>query len=87
MICLFLGIAVVVGRAEQIQKVSPNNVAFTVQPFSDGDSSGPPTLDPTVPVTNPVSLAVVPEPTTIAMLVLGAGCAGAFTALRRRRRG
>jgi len=80
--------------AGQWEKVSPNNDGFTIMPLTSGDPSGLPTLDkpdqrgplldPTVP--GPGGVAVVPEPSTIAMLFLGAGFAGAFTALRRRRR-
>ena len=82
---LLLAIAVNTAPAEQIKKVSPDDVGFTIQPFVNGDPSGPPALDPTVPVSGPGTAAAVPEPTTIAMLFLGSGCAAAFTALRRRR--
>ena len=81
---LVLAIAVNTAPAEQIKKVSPDNTGFTIQPFVNGDPSGP-ALDPTVPVSGPGTAAAVPEPTTIAMLLLGSGCAGAVTALRRRR--
>ena len=95
---LFLAIAVNTAPAEQIKKVSPDNIGFTIQGFTNGDPGGPTALDPTVLPNNPsfapgvpnnasAAAAVVPEPTTIAMLFLGSGCAGAFTALRRRRRG
>lgn len=96
MVCLFLAISVLVGRAEQFQKVSPDSAGFTIQPFTNSDSNAPatmdpslrgPLLDPTVPVNGPGAPTVVPEPATIAMLFLGSGCAAAFTALRRRRRG
>jgi hypothetical protein len=91
----FVGIAVFGAHAEQLQKISPDNVGFTIQPFINGDPSGPPTvdpslrgplLDPTVPAVGPSTVAAVPEPSTIAMLFLGSGCAGAFAAFRRRRR-
>jgi hypothetical protein len=73
--------------AGQWEKVSPKNDGFTIMPLTNGDPSGPPLLDPTVPASGPgVAAAVVPEPSTIAMLFLGSGCAGAFTVLRRRRR-
>ena len=83
--------------AQQVQRVSPNNAGFTIMPIvpGGGDPSGPPTLDPslrgplldpTVPASGPGAVAAVPEPSTIAMLFLGSGCAGAFTVLRRRRR-
>jgi hypothetical protein len=72
--------------AEQLQKISPNNAGFTIMPLTNGDPSGPPLLDPTVPAPGPAAVAAVPEPSTIAMLFLGSGCAGAFTVLRRRRR-
>lgn len=83
---LLLAIAVNAAPAEQTQKVSPDNTGFTIQPFANADSGGA-ALDPTVPVAGPGNVAAVPEPTTIAMLFLGSGCAAAFTALRRRRRG
>src|ERR1700719_2393635 len=82
--------------AGQSEKVSPNNDGFTIMPLTSGDPSGLPTLDkpdqrgplldPTVPALGPGGVAVVPEPSTIAMLFLGSGCAGAFAVLRRRRR-
>ena len=95
---LLLAIAVNTAPAEQINKVSPDNSGFTIQGFTTVDPSGPTALDPTVLPNNPsfapgvpnnasAAAAVVPEPTTIAMLLLGSGCAGAVTALRRRRRG
>ena len=83
----FLGIAVFSAHAEQLQTVSPNNAGFTIMPINQGgDPSEPPLLDPTVPALGPSALAAVPEPSTIAMLLLGSGCAGAFVAFRRRRR-
>ena len=95
--CLLLTFAVASVRAEQLQKISPNNAGFTIMPIvpGGGDPSGPPTLDPslrgplldpTVPASGPGAVAAVPEPSTIAMLFLGSGCAGAFSVLRRRRR-
>jgi hypothetical protein len=57
-------------------------------PGPGGVSAGLPLLNPTVPasaVSGPGTVSAVPEPSTIAMLFLGSGCAGAFTVLRRRR--
>jgi len=78
-------------QAEQLQKVSPNNSGFTIMPITNGGPNGA-LLDPTVPALGPGGAALdrgeaalVPEPSTIAMLFLGSGCAGAFTVLRRRR--
>jgi hypothetical protein len=85
--CLLLMFTIAGAHAEQLRKVSPDNAGFTIMPFTNGDPSGPPLLDPTVPASAPGAISAVPEPSTIAMLVLGSGCAGAFTALRRRRRG
>ncbi len=93
---LMFTIAGAYAAQEQFQKVSPNNGGFTIMPLvpGGGDPSGPPTLDPslrrplldpTVPAQGAGGVAVVPEPSTIAMLFLGSGCAGAFTVLRRRR--
>jgi len=85
--CLLLMFTVAGAYAEQLEKVSPDNTGFTIMPITQGgDPSRPPALDPTVPATGVGNVAVVPEPSTIAMLFLGSGCAGAFTALRRRRR-
>lgn len=84
---LMFTIAGAYAAQEPLQKVSPNKSGFTIMPIvpSGGDPSGA-LLDPTVPASGPGAVEVVPEPSTIAMLFLGSGCAGAFTVLRRRRR-
>ena len=65
---LFLGLIVSVllmftvagAYAEQLQKVSPNNAGFTIMPLTNGDPSGPPLLDPTVPAQGPGAVTAVP---------------------------
>ena len=60
-----------------------------MSPGPGGVSAGLPLLDSTVPasaVSGPGTVSAVPELSTIAMLFLGSGCAGAFTVFRRRRR-
>jgi hypothetical protein len=93
LICSLIAVIVlaVSVRAEQgrFQKVSPENSGFTIQPLvpqGDSEFGRGPALDPTVPLSGPGGVAAVPEPSTIAMLFLGSGFAGAFIALRRRRR-
>jgi hypothetical protein len=85
LLSLLLAISLTGAQAQQeIRKVSPNQAGFTIMPITNGDPSGPPTIDPTVPV-NTAAAAVVPEPSSIAMMILGSGCLGALTAFRRRR--
>lgn len=86
---LMFTIAGAYAAQEQFQKVSPNNSGFTIMPIVPGGGDPilrGPLLDPTVPASGPGAVEVVPEPSTVAMLFLGSGCAGAFTVLRRRRR-
>jgi hypothetical protein len=86
--CLLLAFTADGLRAEQLQKVSPDNSGSTILPINQGGGGpvGPATLDPTIPASGPGSVAFVPEPTTIAMLLLGGGLAS-LTAIRRNRRG
>ncbi len=74
-------IAIASADARQLQKVSTDNAGFTILPINQDGAL----LDPTVPVHGPDITAAVPEPSTIAMLFLGSGCAGALCAFRRRR--
>ena len=69
--------------AEQLQKVSPDNSGFTIMPINQGSGGpiGPAPVDPTVPV-----WVSVPEPSTIAMLLLGGGLSSVIVARRNRRR-
>src|SRR5437764_1324160 len=83
--CACVASAALTVDAGQTQKVSPNNAGFTILPITTGDPSGPAALDPTTLPDNPGSAAVVPEPSTIAMFLLGSGCLGALMAFRRRR--
>jgi len=83
--CACVASAALTVDAAQLQKVSPDNAGFTILPITSGDPSGPAALDPTALQVNPESAAVVPEPSTIAMFLLGSGCLGALIAFRRRR--
>ena len=90
LLSLALAISVAGAQARQdIEKVSPDQSGFTIQPFINGGDNGPANLDPTVPTNNvggAGGAAAVPEPQTIAMMILGFGCLGALAAFRRRRR-
>ena len=88
--CLLLMFTVAGARSEQPQKASPDNSGFTIMPIDQGRGGpiGPPApLDPTVPAfrPDPVTFAV-PEPSTIAMLLLGGGLSSVIVARRNRRR-
>jgi PEP-CTERM motif len=84
--CLLLMFTVAGARGEQLQKVSSDKAGFSILPINQGvDPRGPALLDPTVPALRPDTVTFVPEPSTIAMLLLGGGLAS-LTAIRRNRR-
>lgn len=83
---LLVAASVKAGEIEPFQKVSVNNSGATILPIGGAGENGPPLLDPTLPAFGPGTATAVPEPSTIAMLFLGSGCAGACVAFRRRRR-
>jgi PEP-CTERM motif-containing protein len=74
---------------QQVQKVSPNNAGFTILPITNGDPSGPPTLDhnqpgalldPTVMAPGPGGVLIGPallNPTVPASAVSGPGTVSA----------
>jgi len=82
--CLLLMFTVAGAQGEQLQKASPNNASLTVLPIDQGSGGpiGPAAPDPTVPVW----VTTVPEPSTIAMLLLGGGLSSVMVARRNRRR-
>jgi len=82
--CLLVMLTVAGARGEQPQKASPNNAGLTILPINQGGEGpiGPAPLDPTVPVW----VTTVPEPSTIAMLLLGGGLSSVIVARRNRRR-
>jgi hypothetical protein len=81
--CLLIMFTVAGAHGEQPQKTSPNNAGLTVLPIDQGSGGpiGPAPPDPTVPTWAPV-----PEPSTIAMLLLGGGLSSVMVARRNRRR-
>lgn len=90
--CLCLAIGTLAAQAE-FQRVSPNESGFQMLPINPDDRTPPQPIDPIVPggfVLNPTAVGVpaaaVPEPTTVAMTLFGAGMLVGWQRFRRQRR-